>query len=93
MQDVSVTQARNNLAEIINRVVYQAEEFLIRRRGEPVAVLVAPDEVIADKKANKVGVNPSETAGTLSLKDTDITIDEIYEGIKAPYDRKSILGH
>lgn len=87
-----MTQARNNLAEILNQVVYQAEKFLIQRRGEPVAVLSAPDESAADSSTSQRGVNPSETAGTLSLKGSGLSIEDLYERIKTPYDRKSLLG-
>jgi len=45
MTSISVTQARNNLAEILNQLVYQAENFVIRHRGEPVAVLVSSEKL------------------------------------------------
>lgn len=92
MKDISVTQARNNLAEILNQVVYQAERFLIRRRGEPVAVLVSPDEITEEGQTSYSGVKPSKTAGVLSLEDSSLSIEDLYERLKKPYERKSLLG-
>jgi len=34
--DISVTDAARNLSDLINRVVYRGEEFLVQRGGEPV---------------------------------------------------------
>jgi antitoxin (DNA-binding transcriptional repressor) of toxin-antitoxin stability system len=34
--DISATEAARNLSDLINRVVYRGEEFLVQRGGEPV---------------------------------------------------------
>lgn len=36
---IGATQARENFAEIINRVLYLGEEFVIKKQGKPVALL------------------------------------------------------
>ena len=90
MKVITVTQTRDNLAEILNQVIYQAEEFLIRRRGEPVAVLVKPGAIGALTDIGQNGVLPSKTAGALNLKDIDIK--KVFNEIKSPYGKESLLG-
>ncbi len=34
--DISATEAARNLSDLINRVVYRGEQFLVQRGGEPV---------------------------------------------------------
>ncbi|MCA1808769.1 MAG: type II toxin-antitoxin system Phd/YefM family antitoxin [Lentisphaerae bacterium] len=41
MTTISIAQARNNLAETINRVSYGGERIVFARRGKPVAALVS----------------------------------------------------
>lgn len=93
MKSISVTQARNNLAEILNQVAYQAERFVIQRRGKPVAVLVSPKKLKRYREDGQgKGRNPSETAGVFSLADADIEIDELFSELKSPYEEESLLG-
>jgi prevent-host-death family protein len=40
MADLSISEARDTLAEIVNRVAYQGERVVLRRHGKPVAALV-----------------------------------------------------
>jgi len=37
---ISATEAARHLSDILNRVVYRREEFVIERRGEPVCRIV-----------------------------------------------------
>ena len=39
--DVPVTQARSQLAELINRVVYGGEQVVLTRHGKPLVALVS----------------------------------------------------
>jgi prevent-host-death family protein len=41
MADLSISEARDTLAEIINRVVYGGERIILRRHGKKVAALVS----------------------------------------------------
>ncbi len=41
MTTLSIVEARNNLAEAINRVSYGGERLVFARRGKPVAALVS----------------------------------------------------
>ncbi|OGK15965.1 hypothetical protein A2690_00735 [Candidatus Roizmanbacteria bacterium RIFCSPHIGHO2_01_FULL_39_12b] len=41
---VTATQAREQFADIINRVVYRGEQFIIEKKGKPVARIVMIEE-------------------------------------------------
>ncbi len=45
MTTLSIAEARNNLAETINRVSYGGERVLFARRGKPVAALVSAEDL------------------------------------------------
>ena len=45
MADLSISEARDSLAEIINRVVYQGERIILRRHGKKVAALVSASDL------------------------------------------------
>jgi prevent-host-death family protein len=44
MTTLSIAEARNGLAEAINRVAYGGERVVFARRGKPVAALVSASE-------------------------------------------------
>lgn len=45
MTTLSIAEARNGLAEAINRVSYGGERVVFARRGKPVAALVSPADL------------------------------------------------
>ncbi|MDI6774896.1 MAG: type II toxin-antitoxin system Phd/YefM family antitoxin [Verrucomicrobiota bacterium] len=45
MTILSIAEARNGLAEAINRVSYGGERVVFARRGKPVAALVSPEDL------------------------------------------------
>ena len=45
MTTMSVAEARNGLADAINRVSYGGERVVFARRGKPVAALVSPEDL------------------------------------------------
>ena len=45
MTTLSIVEARNSLADAINRVSYGGERVVFARRGKPVAALVSPDDL------------------------------------------------
>ena len=45
MTTMSIAEARNNLADAINRVSYGGERVVFARRGKPVAALVSPEDL------------------------------------------------
>ncbi len=38
-QVISATQARNQFAEIVDRVVYKGEEFVVEKQGKPAVII------------------------------------------------------
>jgi prevent-host-death family protein len=45
MTTLSIAEARNNLADAINRVSYRGERVVFARRGKPVAALVSAEDL------------------------------------------------
>ena len=45
MTTMTIVQARNGLAEALNRVYYGGERIMIARRGKPIAALVSAEEL------------------------------------------------
>lgn len=45
MTTMSIAEARNNLADAINRVSYGGERVVFARRGTPVAALVSAEDL------------------------------------------------
>ncbi|MCM2391676.1 type II toxin-antitoxin system Phd/YefM family antitoxin [Streptomyces albipurpureus] len=75
--EIPVTQARAELAELINRVVYGGERVVVTRHGKPLVALVsasdlerleqerAEQETVADQAVS--AVSSVSTAGTAAL--------------------------
>jgi prevent-host-death family protein len=42
---VSVAEAKKRLSELMSRVAYKGERFVIERRGRPMAALVSADDL------------------------------------------------
>lgn len=51
MTTLSIVDARNKLADALNRVSYTGERVMLARRGKPVAVLVSVQDVALQKLA------------------------------------------
>ena len=45
MTTLSIAEARNSLADAINRVAYGGERVIFARRGKPVAALVSAEDL------------------------------------------------
>jgi len=60
MADLSISEARDSLAEIINRVIYQGERIILRRHGKKVAALVSANDLerLAALENRKPGRRP-----------------------------------
>ncbi|MGW3206164.1 type II toxin-antitoxin system Phd/YefM family antitoxin [Streptomyces sp. NPDC001135] len=66
--EVPVTQARAELAELINRVVYGRERVFITRHGKPLVALVAADELERLDESAQQSQEPEERViGTVSI--------------------------
>lgn len=56
---ISATEARDRFAEIINRVLYGGDEFVVERQGKP-AVLITEFNIEDKKKPRKKKITGNE---------------------------------
>jgi prevent-host-death family protein len=81
---LGVGEAKKRLSELMSRVVYKGERFLIRRRGRPMAALVSVDDLERLQQGCATAARPQ---GALALvaawrevdeDDLDALIADIY---------------
>jgi prevent-host-death family protein len=53
--EIPVTQARDELAELINRVAYGHERIILTRHSKPVACLVPPEDLARLREGEQEG--------------------------------------
>lgn len=58
-QTINATQARENFSEIINRVVYLGEDFIVKKQGKP-AVLITKINKTVHKKEDEKKIKTTE---------------------------------
>ena len=63
IQTINATQAREKFADIINRVLYREEEFIIEKQGKPVALIT---KVKKNKKIDNKRINSKQFFAKLS---------------------------
>ncbi|MDT3727425.1 type II toxin-antitoxin system Phd/YefM family antitoxin [Streptomyces sp. DSM 41972] len=56
--EIPVTQARAELADLINRVVYGGERVVVTRHGKPLVALVSADDLRRLEEAEGAGGTP-----------------------------------
>lgn len=63
--EIPVTQARAELADLINRVVYGSERVVVTRHGKPLVALVSADDLrrLDDIDHAEGAAEAAETAG------------------------------
>ncbi|MEW2221822.1 type II toxin-antitoxin system Phd/YefM family antitoxin [Streptomyces sp. NPDC006990] len=64
--EIPVTQARAELAELINRVVYGEERVVVTRHGKPLAALVSAADLERLEAADRDQQAPEEIVSTVS---------------------------
>ena len=63
MNTLSIVNARNNMADALNRVSYGGERVYLTRRGKPVAVLVSlADAELLDKLEDAADIRDAKKA-------------------------------
>jgi len=81
---LGVGEAKKRLSELMSRVVYRGERFLIQRRGRPMAALVSLDDLERLQQGCATAARPQ---GALALvgawrdideEDLDALIADIY---------------
>jgi prevent-host-death family protein len=63
-REIPVTQARDQLAEIINRVAYGRERVILTRHSKPVACIVPPEDMAWLEQAGQERINLTSTGPT-----------------------------
>jgi prevent-host-death family protein len=80
---VSVSEARESFADLVNRAAYRQERILIARRGKPVAAIVPMEDIEALERfedemdlqlAREALANP-ENAVTYPLDEVEAELD------------------
>ena len=85
---LGVGEAKKRLSELMSRVVYRGERFLIRRRGRPMAALVSADDLA------RLEQEPAAPRGLLAavgawadFEELDEVVQEIYQQRERARDR------
>jgi prevent-host-death family protein len=60
-REVPVTQARDQLAELINRVAYGHERVILTRHSKPVACIVPPEDMAWLEQQSQQHINLTST--------------------------------
>jgi prevent-host-death family protein len=56
-QEVPVTQARDELADLINRVAYGHERIILTRHSRPVACIIPPEDLALLEQQGQERIN------------------------------------
>jgi prevent-host-death family protein len=67
-QEIPVTQARDELAELINRVAYQHERIILTRHSKPVACIVPPEDLAWLEQRGQERINLTSTGSAVDLR-------------------------
>ncbi|MGD0068111.1 MAG: type II toxin-antitoxin system Phd/YefM family antitoxin [Streptosporangiaceae bacterium] len=67
-QEIPVTQARDELAELVNRVAYGHERIVLTRHSKPVACLVPPEDLAWLEQRGQERINLTSTGPAVELR-------------------------
>jgi prevent-host-death family protein len=62
--EIPVTQARDELADLVSRVAYGHERIILTRHSKPVACLVSPEDLARLEEAERQPQGAAYPAGT-----------------------------
>ena len=81
-ETISVTDAKNRLSELMRRVSYNRERFLVQRRGKPMAALVSAEDLVMLEQQEAPAQGLLAAAGACAdfddFDDFDLMIENIY---------------
>ena len=58
--EISCRDFRDNLADVLNRIEYRNESFVITRRGKPVAIITPYEPPVYEAEEVKASRTPAE---------------------------------
>ena len=76
---INVTQARDNLSEILGRVKFGEEVVTIEKKGKPYAVIISPEEYERYKAVAKKAL--FATVENIQAKNANANIDEVMNDV------------
>ncbi|KES05872.1 prevent-host-death protein [Streptomyces toyocaensis] len=79
--EIPVTQARAELADLINRVVYGGERVVVTRHGKPLVALVSADDL---RRLEELQQQEEESAGERVIS----TVAGVREVASAPREHR-----
>jgi prevent-host-death family protein len=79
---LGVGEAKKRLSELMSRVVYRGERFLIRRRGKPMAALVSPEDLA------RLEQEPTSPKGALAAVGAWVDFEGLDEVVREIYEQR-----
>jgi prevent-host-death family protein len=76
---VNVTEARDNLSEILGRVKFGEDVVTVEKKGKPYAVIMSPDEYERYKDIAKKALG--STIDAIQAKNPDANAEEVMEDV------------
>jgi len=89
-KSISVAETKRRFSELMGRVVFSGERFVIERSGKPMAALVSIEDLKALSKDSPGGKRRGLLAAVGAWEDfeyLDVVIEEIYRSRKKAKDR------
>ncbi len=89
---LGVGEAKKRLSELMGRVAYRKERFLIERRGKPMAALVSPEDLARLERDTSPGGLLAALGAWADFEEMDDVVADIYRGRERAQDRPVSLG-
>src|SRR5215212_6866100 len=77
--NITVSKARENLAEILGRVKFGHEVVTIEKQGKPFAVIISPDQYEAFRRNARLRLG--EIAGEIHALNTQYSAEEVMKDV------------
>ena len=91
-EKLSVADAKKHLSELMSRVAYNQERFLIERRGKPMAALVSAEALARLEREPKAPLGVMAAVGACAdFEEWDLFIENIYRQREQAKDRDVTL--
>jgi len=75
---ISTAEARKNLADIVNKVIYGDESFVLTRRGQDVAAVVSVEELkLLQQIEDRIDIEDARKA--LAEPGENLSADEVWQ--------------
>jgi len=79
---ISVGAAKSGFSDLMSRVVYKGERFVIQRRGRPMVAVVSIDDL---KRLEESSAQAAEPGGALALVGAWADVDKLDELVAEIY--------